>query len=394
MRTLTHSLLLISVVAGAASHAQEPGKVTDPVVTTADARQSYALYLPSAYNREKKWPVILVFDPSGIGAEPMGSFQAAAERHGYLVAASNNSRNGPARISMEAFVAMYDDVRKRFAVDDARIYAAGFSGGARVAGMAALYCGGCIRGIIACGAGLPYNITEDGRRKLPAYFFTIGRYDFNYFEVFDAARSLAAPRVVAVFEGAHQWLTPELAERALAWLDAGAGTSEVAAETPQESAQRKQLAELTRSLLERLRAAVRPGEERAQNLRDLRSEMTALRKKREQATGEDLVVLRRALGQALVGVHQTASELGGEDPELGAGLMEAAVEANPKYAGFPYEMAGYWAAAGNKKKALNALKRAVELGFKDKQALASSKSFDKLRESEEFQAIANSMAKK
>jgi len=100
---------------------------------------------------------------------------------------------------------------------------------------------------------------------------------------------------------------------------------------------------------------------------------------------------RRALGQALVSVHQTASELGGEDPELGAGLMEAAVEANPKYFGLWYELASHWAAAGNRKRALEALGRAVELGFKNKEALAANKSFDKLRSSEEFQAMVSAI---
>ena len=379
-------LLLAATAAAAQDIPLKPGTVTE-VATAVDAKQSYALYLPSGYTPQKKWPVILVFDPSGSGREPMESFQAAAETHGYLVAASNNSRNGPMRPSLEAFVAMYNDVRRRYAVDDARVYAAGFSGGARVAGMAALYCEGCIRAVIACGAGLPYNTTDQARRKLPPYFFTIGRYDFNYFEVFDAARKLEAPRVAATFEGGHQWLPPELAERALTWLDAGASTSEVAAETPLEAAQRRRQAELTRSLLALLTTAVQQPAERRQSLHDLRSEVAALRKKREQATGEDLVVLRRALGQALVSVHQSASESGGDDPELGAGLMEAAVEANPKFFGLRYELASFWAAAGNKKKALAALEQAVELGFKNKEALAANKDFDALRSSEGFQAI-------
>jgi len=57
----------------------------------------------------------------------------AAERYGYIVLGSNNSRNGPWKPESEAADAMLQDAQKRFAVDLKRIYFAGFSGGARVA---------------------------------------------------------------------------------------------------------------------------------------------------------------------------------------------------------------------------------------------------------------------
>ena len=49
-------------------------------------------------------------------------YQAAAEQYGYIVAASNNSRNGPYAVSMAAAQAMMTDVSRRFSIDPRRVY--------------------------------------------------------------------------------------------------------------------------------------------------------------------------------------------------------------------------------------------------------------------------------
>src|SRR5262249_12905789 len=135
--------------------------------------------------------------------------------------ASNNSRNGPFRAGIEAFLAMLADALRRFPVDPTRMYSAGLSGGARAAGVVGFSCNHCIRAVIACGAGLPDGLTTENIAQLPAYVFTVGKYDFNYFDVADAAKQLPRAPRIAVFDGSHQWPPPEVAGEALAWLDAG-----------------------------------------------------------------------------------------------------------------------------------------------------------------------------
>src|SRR5690348_15294041 len=127
--------LELVLLAGLPALSQQPGTIADRVVTAADPQQSYALYLPSRYTPSKRWPVIFAFDPAGRGRAPVELFRAAAESRGYIVAGSNNSRNGPGRPQMAAVAAMVGDVEQRFSVDPQRLYAAGFSGAARVAGM-------------------------------------------------------------------------------------------------------------------------------------------------------------------------------------------------------------------------------------------------------------------
>lgn len=371
--------------------AQEPGKVSDPVVTRADAAQSYALYLPSAYTPQKKWPVILLFDPGARGRVAVETFRAAAEKHGFILAGSNNSRNGPLRPALEAFSAMHQDVVTRFAVDGARIYAAGFSGGARVAGHAAVLCEGCISAVVACGAGLP-RVEAESLPRLPAYFFAIGVYDANYYEALDAARSLRKPRVVAVFDGGHDWPPPDVAERALAWLAAGAQTTEAPPVLADEAEQRRKEERLVARFSTLLNAILAEPAERAQNLGDLRRELATLRKEREKAPTKDQLALRRALGRAFIGTYELSHAQSREkNLELAAQLLEASAAGVEPSAGLAYETASAWAAAGQKKKSLAALREAIELGFKDKQALAANKDFDALRAQDEFKAIASTI---
>ena len=102
-----------------------------------DASQSYALYLPSYFNLLRRWPVILAFDGAGGGREGVERYRAAAEKYGYVVAGSINSRNGPWNVGLDAAAAMTEDIKRRFPIDLKRMYTAGMSGGARVAIMVA-----------------------------------------------------------------------------------------------------------------------------------------------------------------------------------------------------------------------------------------------------------------
>ena len=76
--------------------AQEPprGRIVEDMKCAAAPSQGYALYLPSSYSPDRVWPLILAFDPRARGKSPVERFQVAAETYGYIVAGSNNSRNG------------------------------------------------------------------------------------------------------------------------------------------------------------------------------------------------------------------------------------------------------------------------------------------------------------
>lgn len=206
------------------------GRMISEVACQADPSQSYALYLPSGYTTTRAWPVILAFDPGGRGSSAVQQYQAAAERYGFIVAGSNNSRNGSAE-NNRAVTAMAVDVGSRFQVDPKRVYTAGMSGGARVALGVALS-SPIIAGTIASSAGFP-----DGRaRKAVSFpiFATAGTEDFNHLEMRELDHALTSPHHLAIFEGGHVWLSSELAVEAVEWMEVQAMKTGLKARDDQE----------------------------------------------------------------------------------------------------------------------------------------------------------------
>ena len=155
-------------------------------------------------------------DPAARGRIPVTLFQAAAESYGYIVAGSNNSRNGSWNSSLQAVQAMAVDVSNRFSIDSKRVYAAGMSGGARVAMQVALATDR-MAGVIASSAGFP---DSQPRKSAPfAIFATAGTEDFNYLELRQLDRALKSPHHLAIFEGGHTWLSTNLAVEAIEWME-------------------------------------------------------------------------------------------------------------------------------------------------------------------------------
>ena len=210
------SFLLTLVVAAAAGAQDLPrGQVVPDVKCLGDASQSYALYLPSTYSPDKAWPLLMGFHPGARGIAIVEKYRAAAEKYGYIVAASNNSRNGPWDVSERAVVAMTRDLAARFTTDQKRLYTTGHSGGARVAMQIALT--NPVAGVIASSAGYPDSVA---RSKLKFVVFgTAGDTDFNYIEMKMLDRALRTPHRVVIFEGGHTLPPDSLAMEAIEWLE-------------------------------------------------------------------------------------------------------------------------------------------------------------------------------
>ncbi|HTA70616.1 MAG TPA: hypothetical protein VK776_20165 [Bryobacteraceae bacterium] len=208
------SVLFLAIVAQVSD--LRNGQILDPIKCAADPSQTYALYLPPNYSADRPWKLILAFDPRGQGRQGVEHLQAAAEKYGYIVAGSNNSRNGPPQISLTAAQAMWADVEKRFSINAKRIYTAGLSGGARIA-MKVAFDSDRIAGVIASSAGFPPGHRRSDLRFV--VFGTAGTEDFNYLEMRQLDQELSSPHRVVIFEGGHAWLPSALAIQAVEWLE-------------------------------------------------------------------------------------------------------------------------------------------------------------------------------
>jgi dienelactone hydrolase len=197
----------------------QPGVVVPKVSCTTQPEQSYALYLPSYYTREKRWPIVYAFDPAAHGNIPVELMKDAAERYGYLLAGSNNSRNGAWKPEADAAQAMFQDTHARLTIDNNRVYFAGFSGGARLASSLAQRCH-CAAGVLLNGAGFSPS-SPPGAEATFSVFAAVGTLDFNYSEVLDLDAQLAALRYahsLRRFDGPHQWAPATVLDEALAWF--------------------------------------------------------------------------------------------------------------------------------------------------------------------------------
>lgn len=195
------------------------GEVIEKVACKSDPQQSYSLFLPSAYTPEKRWPILYAFDPAARGKIPVNLFKDAAERFGFIVAGSNNSQNG---IQVGAIIeALWTDTHQRFSIDEQRVYAAGFSGGARVASSFGYLNPGSVAGVIACSGGFPASISPSP--SIPFVLFgTAGTEDFNFPEMQQLKRKLDGAGVanrLAVFEGGHDWAPSNLCAEAISWME-------------------------------------------------------------------------------------------------------------------------------------------------------------------------------
>lgn len=196
------------------------GELIEKVICSADTTQTYAFYIPSNYNKANPSPILYIFEPAARAKLGVQVFQKAAEKYGYILACSYNSRNGPIEPIIEAFNAVSEDVEEQFSIDRKRIYMAGFSGGARVAAQFAME-SGAVAGVIACGAGFPSPLLPEKHYDF-LYMGLVGNTDMNFLEMQKLKLNLQKHKfreALLVFEGGHQWGDTTTVERAFQWIE-------------------------------------------------------------------------------------------------------------------------------------------------------------------------------
>ncbi len=312
--------------------------------------QSYWMFAPANYTADRAWPVLYCLDPAARGRVPVERFAAAAEKAGFLVAGSDNSRNGPMPPVHEAINLMVNDTHERYSIDDSRAYVAGFSGGARVALNWAA--NGHIAGVIACGAGFG---PPGPPKQIPfRIFFTTGWEDFNHDEIYRQSRELArrnVPHRFVEFEGGHDWMPAALADEAFGFF---LGT------VPALPAPASKEAEKQAAQFDRWMELLQSGDE---------SERRSVIRQAQKDAGRDQDsparrVARRVIGGVAVGAIEYTRELMAQKRYRDAArTAEEAVFTRPENSGGWYALALASAASGNANRSLEALEQAAAKGW-------------------------------
>jgi predicted esterase len=431
----------------------------------AEPGESYALYIPTSYVPGRRSPILYILDARGRAELPAKLFVAGAERYGYFVASSYQSASdGPVAPTLKAMQAMWNDTHRRFAVDDKRIYVAGFSGTVRAACFMGLSVPGSLTGVVGAGAGFPYERQPTAATSF-LFFGTIGDRDFNYDEM-QALESrltdLHLPHRIAGFSGTHQWMPEELATAALAWFDLRAmkaGTrakdsAEVDALWQEDLARargfeaagrpipalrlysamaddyaglrdpaeaRQKAAEIAGS--PRWKAAVREQEaERKRDQRlladaertlagltadngpwslgkvagDLRLAELKVRAAPAKEDGEDALAARRVLNALYVqtGFYLPQQAIEHKHYALAAFLVELAAEIRPDDPAIWYTLGSVHARAGLRKKAIEEIQKAADLGWSDAGELTGDPDLESLHGDPAWPGIVETVRRK
>lgn len=199
-----------------------PGAVVEKVVCRETPSQSYALYVPSVYLPEKKWPVLYAFDARGRAVIPLGLFRDAAEKRGWVVASVYGSASdGPMEPNIAAMKAVLADTREKLSLDERRMVFAGFSGLARFATVMGYGMKGGLFGVIGAAAGFAAELPA--RKDMPfVWFGLVGEQDFNYDEMRELDGELARLGLshrLLVFPGRHTWPPAGSCAEALQWME-------------------------------------------------------------------------------------------------------------------------------------------------------------------------------
>jgi dienelactone hydrolase len=438
--------------AGAPFKLLRKGIVLDSVICSDDSSQIYAVYLPTHYDTAKKWPIIYFFDPHGVGNLPVKLYKDLAEKYGFILAGTYNSKNGMQwETSEKAAEAFMKDTWLRLSIDNNRSYTFGFSGGAKVASMVAIADGG-IAGVVACGGGFP---EQHPPLKQPFSFISfVGDKDFNNVTVRQLDKLLDSTNLahqLIVFNGKHQWPPVSIAEEAFQWLDADAmrmktmpkndsiiksiretmlkeaGDWHKKRNPVEEYYTYKKLLNFLRDLddLGKYAAMVQQFEnsdaieknfkdeetfeaEEAQEILEFRAHLSkmdeawwenkvSIMKKRIQkdTTSPAALQTQRMLGYLSLVMYMGASnELNGGNIQAATyfnGLYALVDPANPEHC---YINATLFMASKNSGKALEQLREAVKLGFTDSKRLESDSYFESLHNSPEYKTLLKEMASK
>ncbi len=219
-----HLFILINLVAISALSQADPfpkGSILDSIPVMNSENEHYTLYLPTGYTVDTGSSIVFIFDPGGRGKVGIRPFIAAAEKFNLILVCSNNSRNTAYEENFAIAERWFRDIFGRFTIDEKNIYAAGFSGGSRLASTIGVL-SGSFKGVVGCGAAFSVNAGQMPYNSDHFYYVgLVGHLDMNYQEMFQASDWLSRiglPHEIITFEGDHRWPDPEDILLAFDWF--------------------------------------------------------------------------------------------------------------------------------------------------------------------------------
>lgn len=104
------------------------GKVISGLRVNDSISESFSIYLPTAFDQNKKWPVVYVFDMNGNAKQSLRAMVSAAEQEGYILAGSESLVSTfSTTVKIEITFRMINAVSKMLPIQSNRSYTADFT---------------------------------------------------------------------------------------------------------------------------------------------------------------------------------------------------------------------------------------------------------------------------
>ncbi len=199
------------------------GEIIEKLICKDAKNYSYALYLPQQWDSTKSFPSIFLFDAHARGIKICMLFKDLADKYSYILAASNESKNGIAfENSDDMYSNILNDLSTHVKIDRNRIYCSGFSGGGKIACMLAQKHNE-IKGIIALSGAVTLQNFENNSKL---FMISIaGNKDFNYSDLLmehNAYTKKGIRNQFIVFNGKHEYPSQNALEEAFIYIQSKA----------------------------------------------------------------------------------------------------------------------------------------------------------------------------
>ncbi|HLT51309.1 MAG TPA: hypothetical protein VKZ93_05095 [Arenibacter sp.] len=212
-------LLFLGTVymANAQQFTLKKGAVIDSIAVQDSDSESFSLFLPTSFDLDKNWPIVLVFDFEGKGKQAIRMYIEAAERQQYILVASNNVSDTLSTTDNILITGrMFNTVVKLLPIHKNRTYTSGLGKGGQFASVLPLFVKG-ITGVISCGAAYPNLEILDAKQSF-YWIGIVGREDYAYTEMLAAKGildKLKIPNNLIVFDGGHEWPATDYMKKAM-----------------------------------------------------------------------------------------------------------------------------------------------------------------------------------
>lgn len=199
------------------------GTLQADVRCAASPEHRYALYLPDGWTPERRWPVLLVLDPRGQAVAALEPLIPTAERDGWVIASSYDSRSDVLGLdpTPAAARAMLLDLPRTASLAEDQVLLVGFSGTARSSWAIGEVAPQIVLGVVASGGATPDRGVPTAPPPFP-WVGLAGTRDFNWQEVRRAHEAITEEEGRAwfvPFVGGHQWPPGELLDQAVRWIE-------------------------------------------------------------------------------------------------------------------------------------------------------------------------------